>query len=95
MTFGPDHPLRPSIDHLIQNSEAYQRFNPTLNDRNQGLLGTKDPERTYRAQVTFEWINVNDLRRIRLVSVEAAHWLDKHYSHELTPAQQLCADNDK
>ena len=87
--FNVSDPLRSKIDQAVAKSSKYKKFNHTLTDKEQGLLGTNDPEQTYRIAITFEYIRKNNGKVLTVKSINAIHWLDSYYTKFLTTAQSL------
>lgn len=81
--------FRDQLDTTIEKAKLYKDLNKTLTDIEEGLLGTRDPNKSiYRATVTFNYRLENGRKILQLQSIDKLHWLDDYYLEQMTPAQK-------
>lgn len=87
--FPSNHPLRADIDKLVNLNKDFKSYNSTLSTDQRSILGSFDPKRYNRVNVTLKWVKKDDRMVTELVAVNAAHWIGSHWAAKSTPAQDL------
>lgn len=74
------------MKELIEVAKTYQRENEMLSEKDSGALAMNDPKNYYRINVSLEFDQ--ELKILKLVKINAAHWLGGFYVDKYKPSQQ-------